>query len=96
MELAENCYGTVMELGWNLDGTWIELEGTIHIVHRVSYLLTAGLFINMTMLGCHSNTHSNLKNVFHFLCISAHGLTKSNSLSEYSQSLCGFSAVCVL
>ncbi len=27
-----------MELGWNLDGTWMELEGTIHIVQSVSQL----------------------------------------------------------
>ncbi len=38
MELEKNCYGSVMELGWNLDGTWMELDGTMHIVHRVSYL----------------------------------------------------------
>ncbi len=29
---------TLMELGPNLDGTWMELERTILIVHRVSYL----------------------------------------------------------
>ncbi len=39
-----NYHVTVMKLGWNL-------EGTIHIVHRVSYLQTADLFIWIESLG---------------------------------------------
>ncbi len=35
------------------------------------------------------------KNVFHFLCISAHGLIQTNPLSEYADIPCGLCAACV-
>ncbi len=55
-------------------------------------------FFRLIRLGMHviHFVYRCLKNVFHFLSITAHGLMLSNPLSEYTNNLARISGVCIL